>query len=242
MKILKLMTSATFVLCATSAALSTPANAATQSLATAGYTFSYDDSFWGISGGTTFSNTGDVFTFANLGYAVSVSGSNGTGGFSDAAGSAVTVTANSGYALDKIVTQASGTFQATAGNNVAASASVLASLVTSWDVGAQYPSFSGSQGRATYLATNGNIDTGNFTVKTSVFDGPTSSAVGYIQLVGQVATAGRSSASISLDSVSFTVTSSSVSPVPEPESYAMLVAGLGLLGAVARRRKAQSNA
>jgi hypothetical protein len=31
-------------------------------------------------------------------------------------------------------------------------------------------------------------------------------------------------------------------PVPEPETYAMLLAGLGVLGAVARRRKAQANA
>ena len=28
-----------------------------------------------------------------------------------------------------------------------------------------------------------------------------------------------------------------ISPVPEPETYAMLLAGLGLMGAVARRRK-----
>jgi len=31
----------------------------------------------------------------------------------------------------------------------------------------------------------------------------------------------------------------SVTPVPEPESYAMMLAGLGLMGAIARRRKSQ---
>lgn len=32
----------------------------------------------------------------------------------------------------------------------------------------------------------------------------------------------------------------SAAPVPEPESYAMLLAGLGLLGSIARRRKQQA--
>jgi hypothetical protein len=34
------------------------------------------------------------------------------------------------------------------------------------------------------------------------------------------------------------LTASPVTPVPEPETYAMLLAGLGLMGAIARRRKA----
>jgi len=34
----------------------------------------------------------------------------------------------------------------------------------------------------------------------------------------------------------------SVSPVPEPETYAMMLAGLGLIGAIARRRKQQQSA
>jgi len=34
-------------------------------------------------------------------------------------------------------------------------------------------------------------------------------------------------------------TSSSVTAVPEPETYAMLLAGLGLVGFMARRRKAK---
>jgi hypothetical protein len=41
----------------------------------------------------------------------------------------------------------------------------------------------------------------------------------------------------SLDNVSLT----NITPVPEPESYAMLIAGLGLMAAIARRRK-QRNA
>jgi len=33
-----------------------------------------------------------------------------------------------------------------------------------------------------------------------------------------------------------------VTPVPEPEAYAMLMAGLGLLGFIARRRRKSLNA
>jgi hypothetical protein len=36
--------------------------------------------------------------------------------------------------------------------------------------------------------------------------------------------------------VSINAINGTVSPVPEPESFAMLVAGLGLMGAIARRR------
>ena len=32
-----------------------------------------------------------------------------------------------------------------------------------------------------------------------------------------------------------------VAPIPEPETYAMLLAGLGLVGAVARRRKSSAS-
>lgn len=42
-----------------------------------------------------------------------------------------------------------------------------------------------------------------------------------------------SSARATINQVYFTV---QTAPVPEPETYAMLLAGLGILGAVARRR------
>lgn len=42
------------------------------------------------------------------------------------------------------------------------------------------------------------------------------------------------------DNVGIVLDNVSVTAVPEPETYAMLLAGLGVMGAVARRRKAQS--
>jgi PEP-CTERM motif len=38
------------------------------------------------------------------------------------------------------------------------------------------------------------------------------------------------------------VTKFAVTPVPEPESYAMLLAGLGLIGTIAVRRRTKDNA
>lgn len=43
----------------------------------------------------------------------------------------------------------------------------------------------------------------------------------------------NSAYNVGVDNVNFSVT-----PVPEPESYAMFLAGMGILGAVARRRRA----
>jgi len=42
-------------------------------------------------------------------------------------------------------------------------------------------------------------------------------------------------------SATTTISNFSVSAVPEPETYAMLLVGLGLLGFAARRRKGNSN-
>ena len=43
-----------------------------------------------------------------------------------------------------------------------------------------------------------------------------------------------------LDGTTATLDARITSPVPEPETYAMLLAGLGLMGAVARRRSKKS--
>ena len=53
-----------------------------------------------------------------------------------------------------------------------------------------------------------------------------------------------SSSGAGLGSINFAITNfsaHSVSAVPEPETYAMMLAGLGVIGAVARRRKAKQS-
>jgi hypothetical protein len=42
------------------------------------------------------------------------------------------------------------------------------------------------------------------------------------------------------DSTRFTAQGNVISPVPEPETYAMMLAGIGMLSAAARRRKDKS--
>lgn len=48
-----------------------------------------------------------------------------------------------------------------------------------------------------------------------------------------------SDASPIIDNISISATQSAIAPVPEPETYAMMLAGLGLLGGAAKRRKAK---
>jgi len=59
-------------------------------------------------------------------------------------------------------------------------------------------------------------------------------AAGATTLLAFYSTGGSNNSGVVLDNVSVTV-------VPEPESYAMLLAGLGLMGAIARRRTARES-
>lgn len=80
----------------------------------------------------------------------------------------------------------------------------------------------------------GRSDLGTMSVY-EIFDSPTGSNIGSIDLYGQIG---------SLIPTRFAnpqggvfVAPPTVTPVPEPESYAMLLAGLGLVGAAVRRQK-----
>jgi len=65
-----------------------------------------------------------------------------------------------------------------------------------------------------------------------------------LDFFGEASARGTASSTLSLLSVSMDVKTSAVTPVPEPETYAMLLAGLGVIGGMARRRrnKAAANA
>ena len=226
---------------AAAATVGTSASAAVQTVDAVGYTFSYDDSFWGTSVGTTFSNSGNVFTFSGLGYVTSATGTRRgyiSSNYGDDFTAAVSITAKSGYQISGIVTGATGNLSAISGSAAASEASASVYAGSSWLTNAGYLNAT-SAGEASAFANGGTSDVHAYSTTDRgmlSFAAGTTYAESYYYLSGGTkASLLGSSASASQDTASFAV---SVTAVPEPETYAMLLAGLGLVGAVSRRRRA----
>jgi hypothetical protein len=225
-------------------AMGTPALAAMQTVDAVGYTFSFDDVLWGVPLGTSFSSAGDVFTFADLGYATSDAVAKRGQSYStvnDWLYSAVTVTAKSGYQIAGITTLATGQVSATAGADALATAYADVAFSTSWstDTGEGHKP-SGYSAAGVYAEPGTSALLAYSVTDTAVFSSGPMSAVGTSDVyVSTFAALAGSAANASLNTASFSV---AVTPVPEPETYAMLLAGLGLIGTIARRRKQKSAA
>ena len=223
---------------ASAATVGVPAFAAVQTVDAVGYTFSFDDGVWGTAAGTSFSSAGNVFTFSNLGYdsASSVARrGNASSYLYDELYSAITITAKAGYSLTSVVTGATGLVSAMAGADASAYASAYAYGGTYWSTNLSGYKPYGWLSTSTYVNA-GDADVRAYSAtETATFGAGETTAVGsYIAQLGTYSFAGGSSARATLDTASFAV---AVSAVPEPETYAMLLAGLGLVGAVARRRR-----
>ena len=157
-------------------------------------------------------------------------------------GSVGTVTSISSFALGPLKLSPSASFTNTVtgaftddGMFNLGSPSIVAASLTNVEVSFGGPSFGGISGFSAWLngmqlfgPTSTNTDSG-FAVKTQVLSGGTTLPAGaYHLLVSGTAVSGAS-ASYGGNLVA--------TLVPEPETYAMLLAGLGAVGFLARRRK-----
>ncbi|MFZ2971451.1 MAG: PEP-CTERM sorting domain-containing protein [Ferribacterium limneticum] len=222
------------------AAFAGSASAAMQSVDAGNYTFTYDDSFWGIAQGTVFGQSGNTFTFSNLGYSAAAAGQRSGESSADFLDwtyvGAVSVLAKSGYQIQSIISGAVGQITTTVGSADGAYAYAGSDTYAQWngasDIYSDTSTYSEKDGSDSFGAN------GPYNVSGSAnLDGVQQADLTYFQTSGWVTVAGRdSSASISHDASYFTV---QVSAVPEADSYAMLLAGLGVIGALVRRRAKQ---
>lgn len=247
MKLKKLSLSAAFVLTAAFTVNAT-ASASMATFDAGTYTFSYDTSYWGVGDYALFLSQGNVFTFTNQGgiaATTTISRSTGTSfGLSESYGPGVLqITAKSGYQITGISTGSSGLYSTMVGTG-GTLASGIGAARTIWSTsnGNVGPSQWGWSYDFSQLASEPSVSQKAYTTT----DGGTSFAAGTTTATGNFdsyleayASGKGSSASVSQDMVSFSVNVAAVSAVPEPESYAMLLVGLGLMGAIVKRRRAR---
>lgn len=213
------------------ALISTSALAATQTLDAGNYTISYDDSLLGLFGTPTLSASGDlVFT------------PSGSPGFSAQTSSgmtftnstvALTITADAGYKLTSFNLLEKGDYYKLGSDSEVA---VFGQLRVQ-DLGSSSANLSSNIASATPLNVTSSFSklaTTDWTASASVGQLSTDRAIVSIEniLGAYVPTSGY--AFIEKKSAVLDI---NVTAVPEPQSFAMLLAGLGVVGAMVRRRR-----
>ena len=239
-------------------ALSIASAANAGSITTSQFTFSYDDTFWGLSSGTTVSSTGNTVTFSNLDLSASVAqggkNSYSYAGYWFGAGTpssrpfVFSFTANQGYQIDSLSLGATGSVSVASGAlGSGADADTSDKTDVNWNA---YSSSSVTSGTFENFAAVRDSYSGGSPlnplgqVKPNGTYSNTSSPIqfgtGFGKIEGSYTVDGYAeayrkdaSASLSRDTASFTI---QVSAVPEPETYGMLLAGLGLIGTIIRRK------
>ncbi len=228
------------------------AQAATVSVDAGNYVFSYDDSFLT---GSIFSAGSNVFTFAGLSYVASAPGSSEltVASFDGYAGKPypVVITPKAGYQIVGVTESIFGQAQATAGAGQGAVAGVGAGLVSRWVLReGVFPLGQNTPFDVAAVAlAGGPTVSGNYAVSGSLDFGPAISAdnlapgavvLSALDLVLNTSASGvGSSAAGSLNTYQIGVRAVPTAPVPEPQSVALLLAGLGFLGYRMASRKAR---
>ncbi len=193
--------------------------------------------FGGVGESAQASQSGNTLTFSNLGYLASVTlpAGGGDGEASYKSGGGMQLTLDPGYQFTGISWSAQGTYRVQLPEIYSHVSYAHALTDIRYGGGYAQPADFGLNLEANF-ATNGsgvyNVsqNMGNFQYASNEWGNALRYATfGRVEAIGPGA-----SASITHDSVSFTF---NVTAVPEPETYAMLLAGLGLMGFVARRRK-----
>jgi hypothetical protein len=218
------------------------AQAAYVEIDSANVKFFYDADFWGLN---TASVTGDSIAFNiasdfTVSAKVRASATNGQSDqqYSDGATPGVIAVAKTGYRLQSYFgATVAGNFGLSA-NGGYVSVGAYGSVTEGSYSGGNFTAGNllGFYGSTEDHSSTGVAKTGAF--NTTTFTGnllPTVSTVGVDSLLTSYASQGGPGLSSSaLTKVSYEF---AVVPVPEPETYAMLLAGLGLVGAIARRRR-----
>ena len=240
-------------------AFSAGASAATVTVDAGNYSLSYDQDFWG----TDFSLSGDRFTFSNLANNLASSVTvNSTDPYiskynsfsaKNTLGPTITVTADAGYTIKSILSGGAGSIMAVASRNTAvnkqgAAAQAFVDFFALWqhDNGTSLSTeathgggfyYEESVGPSGALGRAGNRGNFNWSMSTNVSK-VLPSLTGQLTTTGWARASGEgSSAYAYLDSAYFSIGVAPIAPIPEPETWALFMAGLGVLGVVARRRK-----
>lgn len=217
--------------------------------------FYYNADFFGPNAATVHGNeiTLSVFPDYSLSDQVHAPSVTGATGFSEFVKNAVIAVAHNGYSLVGAMTPTlHGTYAVSGG---AASASMTIDYAPGWQGSLAAGQFStgksiGWYNGSTGVSSKGASVSGSWTLPAAAhgFNGDDRYSAVSTSLTLRASTyiVGVGSAEFSLGSVSFNANVFAgppidvpvPTPVPEPESYAMLLAGFGLLGFMAKRRKA----
>ncbi|NTV69981.1 MAG: PEP-CTERM sorting domain-containing protein [Azonexaceae bacterium] len=209
------------------ALISTSALAATQTLDAGNFTISYDDSALGLFGTPVLTSSGIAFA------------PGGTPGFTAVnsvlqSTAALTITADAGYKLTSFNLNEKGSYFKVGDSSIVFVGGSLSLQDLANTNGNVVNNFSSSVPLTVSTTFDQHFKTENWSASTSANLTSAKVNVSILDVLGAIPGSNGGYASIGKSSVILDVT---VAAVPEPQSFAMLLAGLGIVGAVARRRR-----